>query len=73
MMEKHIVLQLLGMCCFRCYLTLFSFFSKYCKNIFTLSFEFSVDTLKKYAKFGFIFHFQGFLMNLLENAHLPVL
>ena len=60
MMEKHTVLQLLGMCCFQCYLTIFSIFSKYCNNISTSSFEFSVHTLKKYVKFGFLMYYFPF-------------
>ena len=59
MMEKH-VLQLLGICCFRCYLTLFSIFSMYCNNIFISSFEFSVHTLKKYVKYGFLMYYFQF-------------
>ena len=76
MMEKHTVLHLLGMRCFRCYLTLFSIFFKYYNNIFTSSFEFSVHTLNKYVKFGFLmyyFLFSKLFDELIRNCRLPVL
>ena len=38
----------------------FSIFSKYCNNISTSSFEFSVHTSKKYVKSGFLMYYFPF-------------
>ena len=72
MMEKLTILQLLGMCCFWFYLALFSIFSKYWNNIFTSSSEFSIQTLKKYVKFGFFMYYFPFSGLLDERVSMPV-